>query len=148
MNCAQMQHAGQGYKEVTDVAPQMSFLQRLLQYELRSAERYRRYVTVVMVKTGDTFDQLSQVLSDTIRDSDEIEAVEDGAAILMGDTDTDGALCAISRYKQRCGDQLDMRFSIATFPADGREANGLLQAASRRLSLSAAAGAGAVVTTG
>ena len=130
------------------MAPQMSFLQRLLQYELRSAERYRRYVSVVMVKTGDTVEQFRQMLSDTIRDSDELETLDEGAAILMGDTDTDGALCAISRYKQRCGDQLDMRFAIATFPADGREADGLLQAAMRRLDLSSTAGAGAVVTTG
>lgn len=130
------------------MAPQVNFLQRLLQYELRSAERYRRYVSIVMVKTGDTVEQFRQLLSDTIRDSDELEPLGDGAAILMGDTDTDGALCAIGRYKQRCGDQLDMRFAIATFPADGREADGLLQAAARRLALSAAAGAGAVVTTG
>jgi hypothetical protein len=139
---------GKGYKEVTDVALHMNFLQRLLQYELRSAERYRRYVSVVMVKTGDGFDEFKHLLGDTIRDSDELDEVDDGTAILMGDTDTDGALCAISRFKQRCGDQLDMRFSIATFPADGREAEGLLEAAARRLALSVSAGTGAVVTTG
>jgi hypothetical protein len=123
-----------------------SFLKRLLQYELRCAERYRRFVSLVMVGSADTVEvNLNQLLEGTVRSSDEMTIWDSAAAILMAETDAEGAMAAIDRFKRKYEPAVDLRFGVVTFPDDGGGADSLLSIASRRYSEASMRSAGAVV---
>lgn len=126
-------------------APNLSWL---LEYELRSAERYRRFVSLVLMSRTNGSTQCKKLLEGTIRGSDEVFENQENAFILMAETDLSGALTAIERYKTKCDVAVDMRFSVASYPSDARAAETLLSIGHRRLSKAKGGKCGAVVSAG
>lgn len=108
-------------------------LEDVLQYELACAERYRRFVSLVMVTERSNGEQLVNVLSDKVRDSDLLVEKDSTFLILMSETDRNGARTAISRFIDLDGDVHDFRFSVVTYPNDSGDAELLLEAGERRL---------------
>jgi len=123
-------------------------LESLLDYELRSSVRYRRPVSLVMAATINPDANLKELLGSTLRESDELFETGDDAIILMGETDCDGALAAIERYKGNFNSETDLCFAVASFPEDASTVLKLLACVRRRLSKALTLGRGAVVTTG
>ena len=109
------------------------FLERLLAYELRAASRFRRFASLVMVTSAKQNVNLENLLSDCIRSSDEFVEFGEVSAILMGETDNMGAIVAVNRYKTTYGADLDLRYSVVSYPIDGKDANELLWTARSRL---------------
>ena len=128
----------------------ISELRWLLDYELRSSARYRRFVSLVMCCPGedDLPSTMKEMLTPTLRESDECFEVDNAFAILMGDTEGSGALTAVKRYKTHSNGGFDLRFGVAAYPNDGLFANGLIDAAKKRMETAKACGYGAVVATG
>ncbi len=127
----------------------VSILERLLDYELRAAARYRRFAALVMVTSGHKESDVVDLLDEQVRGSDEfLQLGDDAAAILMGETDSSDALVAVKRYKSRCQGGEDLRFAVVSYPADGRGTSELLSTASRRLRAARAGGYGAIISTG
>ena len=111
----------------------VGFLRKFLRYELKAAERYRRFVSLVMVTSPNQNGKAPRVLSDTLRNSDIMADFDGDAIILMSETNSAGALSAIERYKSKNADAADLRFSLVTYPSDGGGAEGLIAAGCRRL---------------
>lgn len=130
-------------------AQPMAFLPKVLQYEVSVAERYCRFVSLVMIASSDDMRRVQEMLQSTLRSSDVLGEHEGAAMVLMSETDGKGALTAIERYKERGRDMVsDLRFSVATFPQDDGGAPGLIKAAKRRLQEAPAGEFGAVVVAG
>lgn len=127
----------------------IGFLSKFLGYELQSAERYRRFVSVVMVssKDGNGNGKVQKMLLDTLRNSDVMADFDGAAIILMSETNSAGAISAIERYKSKNTDH-DLRFSVVTYPADGGGPEGIIAAAFRRLQKALGGQPGSVVMTG
>jgi hypothetical protein len=126
-------------------------LEWLLDYELRSAVRYRRFVSVILVAYGDGNGRRNPrglIGDNLLRASDEFFELNGDCAIVMGETDRIGALAAIERLKRLCNGESDLRFAVISFPLDGHIARELLSTAHRRLDKARALGSGAVVATG
>jgi hypothetical protein len=70
----------------------------------------------------------------------------DSLAVLMGETDAGDALLAIDRYKSFFDTEIDLRFSVVTYPVDGGQSVGLFEAGRRRLEDAKSGVEGAVVT--
>jgi len=126
----------------------LSDFHRLLAYELRCAERYRRFVSVVMITSGNGPVRYRQLLDGAIRDSDEFIEFDQAAAVLMAETDQAGALQAIERYKSKLNGAADLRFSLASFPKDARDARALFDTGRRRLAKAQSLERGALTCTG
>ena len=124
----------------------IDLLQEVLQYELACAERYRRFVSLVMVKEGEKGVQLEHVLADKVRDSDLLAEKNSSFLILMSETDRNGARSAISRYVDLDGEVHDFRFALVTYPNDSGSAEDLMEAAERRLMKASEEGPGAIVS--
>lgn len=131
---------------VSDVEGTLGLLQDILQYELACAERYRRFVSLVMVTEGSDTAQLQHVLADKVRESDLLVEKESVFLILMSETDRNGAHNAISRYIDRDGVVHDFRFALVTYPNDSGSAEVLMEAAERRLQKATEEGPGAIVS--
>lgn len=131
---------------VRHVEGTLDLLQDVLQYELACAERYRRFVSLVMVAEGSDEAQLQHVLVDKVRESDLLVVKESTFLILMSETDRNGARNAISRYIDRDGEVHDFRFSLVTYPNDSGNAEVLIEAAERRLQKATKEGPGAIVS--
>ena len=125
-------------------APDLDFV---VDYEIRSARRYQRFVSMVLVGHETPNEKFHSIFPDVIRDSDECFCTDHGAFVLMGETDGSGALIAIDRYKQFFEGSVDLRFGVASFPFDGNTADELISAAQRRLSRAKSGDVGSVVTT-
>jgi hypothetical protein len=115
-------------------------LHRLLEYEVRSSARYRRFISIVDVACDAGGAGFRSLLADVLRESDEVADQDFGTTILMGETDEAGALAAIRRYKNQYNGSIDIRFGVASFPRDGRSAATLLAVARRRLDRAQASG--------
>ncbi|MEK7794967.1 MAG: hypothetical protein AAB353_10570 [Candidatus Hydrogenedentota bacterium] len=127
----------------------IGFLTRFLGYELKSAERYRRFVTLVMVASpGSRNGRVKKIVEDTIRNSDILADFDGAALVLMSETNSSGAITAIERYKAKNANQDDLRFSVVTYPSDGGGAEGLLATAFRRLQKATDSQPGSIVMTG
>ena len=100
----------------------VDLLQEVLEYELACAERYRRFVSLVMVKEGEKGARLEHILADKVRDSDLLGEKDSNYLILMSETDRNGARSAISRYIDRDGEVHDFRFALVTYPNDSGSA--------------------------
>lgn len=124
----------------------IGFLRKLLRYELQSAERYRRFVSLVMVASSERAGRAKKVVKETLRDSDVMADFDGAAVILMSETTSAGALTAIERYKEREGQEL--RFSLVTYPSDGGGEENLMAVAYRRLQKAVASEAGSIVMSG
>lgn len=120
-------------------------LKRLLDYELRSAARYRRFVSLLMVTPAKQGVKLHQVLREHVRSSDEYFELDGEAAILMGETDSSEALQAANRYLQLCNGDIDLRFAVASYPSDARVASDLLSTVHRRLAVARSGAEGAII---
>ena len=106
----------------------------LLDYEVRNARRYCRFVSVVMVGSGNGRVNNWGIFHHTLRESDELLSVGDEAAVLMGETERPGALRAVDRYKVTLDDGVrDLRFAVAQFPEDAQGAVALIRVAQKRL---------------
>lgn len=123
-------------------------LEWLLDYEVRSSVRYRRFLSIVLVACSDGRDAKQLACTNTLRESDARFEVEDGLAIVMGETDRLGALVAVERFRRRCGEGIDLRFAVVSFPVDGYIVSDLLATAYRRVSRAKTLHPGAVVATG
>lgn len=108
-------------------------LEWMLDYEVRSSTRYDRDLAIVMMTTTDGKSVPQCVLGETLRGSDEFFNLEGSSAVLMGETNQEGALSAVERFGFCCDGSYDLRFSIASFPVDGDTAAELLSACNRRL---------------
>jgi len=98
-----------------------------LEYELQASSRYRRYVSVVLLKgVGNGGAHIKNSLSEIIRHSDASFSFGNYMAILMGETDDAGSLTAIERYKRDMESRgLDVRFACVTYPGDGKTVDDL-----------------------
>ena len=135
-------------KEPSPVLGTYGLLQDVLDYELVCAERYRRFVSLVMVRGASLSAQpVRKVLSDRIRSSDLLAEKNSHLVILMSETSPDGAQIAIDRYRSYCEEQ-PLWFSLVTFPQDSGSAEEFMSAGERRLQVAAQEQAGAVVSTG
>lgn len=130
------------------VKTDFTILRQLLQYELYGAQRHRRFVSMVMITTEEGISGLRNFLSSHIRDSDVIADFDSSIAVLMGETDINSAMVAVNRYKSFFDSQLDLRFSVVTYPSDGGKAENLIKMAYRRLSQARQGDTGAVITSG
>jgi len=110
-------------------------LEWLLDYEVAQSVRYRRFISLVMLSVDGDLNKLSQVLEGMIRSSDPLFFLDDAIVVLMGDTDTDGSLKVIRRYQEMIGGAMDVRYSVASFPADGKIAKKLIHTAQHRLNM-------------
>lgn len=126
----------------------LALLEWLVDFELRGAARYRRFATLVMITAPESAVELIDFLADSIRGSDAVFHFESSAAILMGETDPSGAMAAVMRFKSRCDETIDLRFAVASYPSDGRDATTLLSALQRRRQEAVQGGFGAVVDLG
>ena len=130
------------------VKTDFTILRQLLQYELYGAQRHRRFVSMVMVTTEEGISGLRSFLGTHIRDSDVIADFDSSIAVLMGETDIQSAMIAVDRYKGFFESQLDLRFSVVTYPSDGGKAENLIKMAYRRLSKAKQGDDGTVVAAG
>ena len=106
-----------------------------LEYELQASSRYRRYVSVVLLKgVGCETPQLKNSLPEIIRNSDASFSFGNYIAILMSETDDRGSLTAIERYKRDMSSRgYDVRFAYVTYPGDGKTVDDLSRVLMERL---------------
>ena len=75
-------------------------LEIFLEYELQASSRYRRYLSVVLLKgVGNGSSYLKDNLFEIIRTCDASFSYGNYIAVLMGETDEKGSWIAIERYK-------------------------------------------------
>ena len=108
-------------------------LEWLLDYELKQSIRHRRFVSLVMLSANGNTKNLNRILKDISRDTDPVFLLSDAIAVLMGETDTAGALRAVERYREMSEGAMDVQYSVASFPDDGRSPDDLIYMAQRRL---------------
>ena len=119
----------------------------LLDYELRAATRYRRFASLVFLGSYDGNVDLKALLASALRGSDEFFAFDPAAAVLMGDTDKEQAMGAITRYKSVAAG-VDLRFGVVTFPLDARHPADLHATGMTRLDVARRGGYGDIVDVG
>ena len=123
---------------LTDGDVQMieSFL-GLLDYEIRSSARWRRYTSLLVIGSTDdngTMDRIKRILKDDVRGCDELVCLEDGTlAVLMPETSKTGVQQAIGRYEKKYDGWLDVRIGAASFPQDAQKGSDLFEKACARL---------------
>lgn len=105
----------------------------LLQYELYASERYRRYVSVVLVRSLADHQGLNSAFERLMRRSDVMACYDHTIVILMSETDQNDALCAVDRFHTHLGNQFDVRFAVVTYPSDEASIEGLLATAEKRI---------------
>ena len=107
--------------------------ERLLDYELSQSVRHRRYMSVVMFCLKDSCRELTELLREDVRQSDEMFFYKDHFVVLMGTTSKSEAIEAVNRYGVDLDGYLDMRCSISSFPDDGKTSSELLNILKQRL---------------
>ena len=106
----------------------------MLDHEIALAERYRRFVTVLMIQPSCKRKDFQERLKGHVRRGDLVFGVGDSAlAVLMSETDQNGARVALSRYVRECAAGVTIAYGIGSYPEDGTGAMQLLTAASRNL---------------
>ena len=108
-------------------------LHSILQHELNSSQRYRRYLSLLLVHSSVDQEGLERTLNRYGRDSDVMAKIDDFYAVVMSETDHCDALHAIDRYGSFLDEQFSPCYSLATFPVDDHLADGLLCVAKKRL---------------
>jgi hypothetical protein len=108
----------------------VSQLAWLLDYEIVKAKRNRQPISLVLASP--LFSRgLTNTLAPTVRQSDVYFEMDDGAAVLMNHTNTDGAMTAVNRYSNSVA---GLRFGVVSFPSDGETKEDLMKTALNRLS--------------
>ena len=110
-------------------------LEWLLDYELKQSVRHRRFVSIVMLSANGNSKNLNRILKDIGRNTDPVFLLTDSIAVLMGETDTVGALKAVERYREMIEGAMDVQYSVASFPNDGRSPDDLIHTAQHRLGI-------------
>lgn len=125
-------------------------LRYLLDYELASAKRYRRFVSLVVMSLPTNERDITKLFSQTLRESDRMFALDPvgaSAAVLMSETDGTSARTALERFKSVSGEEVDIRAAIVTFPFDAGSSTEILNSANRRVTKALENGYGSVVST-
>ena len=125
-------------------------LRYLLEYELASAKRYRRFVSLVVMSLPANGNDITKLFRHTLRDSDRIfplDPLGSSAAVLMSETDGTSAMTALDRFKKVSGADVDIRSAVVTFPFDAGSSTEILNSANRRVSKALEGEYGAVVST-
>jgi hypothetical protein len=117
----------------------------LLGHELLVAARHRHFVSVVMVASCEGGLGVLQLLRETLRSCDGCLEEDGKSAVLMVHTTAEQAKHAISRFKGRCSNLIDFRYSIVSYPQDAGMAADLMDIGEDRLERARRAGFGAVV---
>jgi hypothetical protein len=125
-----------------------SALEWLLDYEMRSAARYRRFVSVVMVASASGIGNVGQLLKDYVRTSDEVFDLGAFTTVVMSETDSTGAQRAVERFKRTCSEKCDLRFAVGSYPGDGQYAPEFVTTVYRRLKEAQRGFAGMVINSG
>lgn len=119
-------------------------LEEMLSHQIRLAERYRFFVSVVMVTANKKALSVKDIVSENVRQCDAVFSLPSGSAILMAHTSAQEARLAINRLRMLCGNEIDFRFSIASYPGDVPAAD-LLSRAERRLETATTEAGGTVI---
>ncbi len=123
---------------------------RLVDYELRSSARWRRFASVLVIGAnshGKGIRKFRMLIEEVMRSSDEMTELAGGRlALLMPETSKEDALHAVARYRKRYDPCLDVRYGVASYPGDCRTAMVLLDKACSRLDTAWDGDTGAVVT--
>lgn len=98
--------------------PQRDQLERKVNVEQQSAARHRHFLSVVMIASADSNAAVRRILRGSLRASDEVFVLEEGTAIVMAQTDLEGARKSVLRFIDHGEEMHDLRFSIATYPSD------------------------------
>ena len=120
----------------------------LLEYELRLAARYRQFFSFVLIRVDGDPDGLNKILSETFRGSDVCFREAHGLSVVMGETGGADAVQAIERYNRIVNGSMNLHYSVASYPSDGRTPAELRHVAQARLERARAQGPGAVVAEG
>ena len=123
-------------------------MERLLDYELKQSIRHRRFVSLVILTVNGNSNKLKKILEGIVRDSDPIFYLPECLAVLMGETENDGAQHAIERYRKAIGGTVKVKYAVASFPEDGKAVGELMNAANRRLDIAKASDSGPVNAEG
>lgn len=122
-------------------------LEWMLDHELLLAERYRRFVSVTMIKSDSPRKQ-RELIAGTIRNSDVYFEFNDSlGAVLMSETDTSGAITAAHRYCENCEGVAQMRFAVASYPQDHLPASEFVSTVYQRMKAASDMGPGAIVSS-
>jgi len=130
------------------MAPGLLDLESLVDYEVRSSTRYRRYFSLLLIVPVGSHVNVREMLLEIFRTSDEFFEFRSRYAILMGETNSEGALAAVDRYRGACDNQIDLRFAVASFPVDGQTTSEIVTKVQRRLNQALKLDRGAVVAAG
>lgn len=125
-----------------------ALLRQILEYELRSARRYRHFISIAKVAARADNINVRQVLQPTVRESDHTFDMGDKAIILMGHTDHKGAMEALERYQSQHNGGVDIRYALACYPRDGGGVRELLSVLDRRSMAAERGDMGAIVASG
>jgi len=112
---------------------EMTGLEFLLKYEVGQSARHRRYLSLGMVSCSGDPMMLRKILDEIVRGSDPLFSVNGHIVVLMGETDKEGALRAVERYKGAVNGDMDVRYAISSFPDDGKTITDLIRIGHRRL---------------
>ena len=137
-----------GEDGIFSLGDEWNYLLRLIDFELHVSDRYRRYLSLTMIVAGNGPVSINRTLEDVIRISDELVDLEGSTTLLMPETDVQGAMTAIRRFKTRCNGTIDLRFAVATYPMDGTSAGALVDKAVHRLDKAKTGAKGEVVASG
>lgn len=97
-------------------------LEWVLSHELRLATRYRYFVTVMLVSTSQRRVDIRRLLEDILRQCDEIFDWQGTAAVVMAHTAEEEGLKVVRRCQNRCNGEIDLRYGLVSYPADGATA--------------------------
>jgi len=123
-------------------------LKWLLDYELQQSARHRRFVSMVLLSANGNSKKLEKMMKDVARDTDPLFFLPHAIAVLMGETDTRGAVKALERYREVISPAIDVRYSVASFPEDGKGPAELTRTARTRLDKANKLERGSVVAKG
>lgn len=143
----------------TGMVPRIIFLNRLND-EIRAAERYGRFLTVVVVsvyparegkaakQTNDLLRDLGSRLHASIRETDIVSAFDDHEiAIILIETEERNALTVVNRLREEADEGMDVRWALASYPTDAPRDDLLLSIAKERLLAAHRSGAGSIVSS-
>ncbi len=109
-------------------------LTELLEYELNSAIRYQRYLSVAIIASNKTFrPELIKLMNKQVRSSDAAFFSGNAVVLLMAETELTDALHAINRHLDHLPQNDNMLISAAAYPKDGLSDKELMQALAVRL---------------
>lgn len=130
------------------MASDIDRLEWLLNYELTQSIRHRRYLSLVMLSSEESSEKPRMILNKMVRSSDPLFAVNGTLAVLMGDTNSVGALKAVERYRGEINRSIDVRYSVVSFPDDAKGTEELMDTAYRRLETAKGLESDAIVSWG